>query len=109
MFLNNFLTILKNISNLENPHHNHVHQHYHQIPSIDDDDDDSDDDDDDADDDDDDAISYRFALAVECSCAPKFAPTLPQKYLTFFKEIFDKLFRNFKKYLTRSTFFLGTK
>ena len=90
MFLNNFLTILKNISNLENPHHNHVHQHYHQIPSIDDDDDDSgddDDDDDDADDDDDgadddDAISYRFTLAVECSCAPKFPTTLPQKYLT---------------------------
>ena len=43
MFLNNFLTILKNISNLENPHHNHVHQHYHQIPSIADDDDASDD------------------------------------------------------------------
>ena len=44
-------------------------------------DDDDDDDDDDADDD---AINYRFPLAVECSCAPKFPTTLPQKYLTRF-------------------------
>ena len=33
------------------------------------------------DDDDDDDVSYRFPLAVKCSCAPKFSPTLPQKYL----------------------------
>ena len=32
--------------------------------------------------DDDDGISYRLPLAVECSCAPNFAATLPQKYLT---------------------------
>ena len=40
------------------------------------------------------AISYRFPLAVECSCAPKFPTTLPQKYLTrstFFRTFFSFL------------------